>query len=221
MGILARIEEIRAVEHRKLRLALARAESQLKELEAKRIEASRVTPKLDMWGEPLQRYTAAEAPTKEGKHLAELVDAWGPFEEACLKRLDQWEEQLWPMIRRWSHGDVPAEEIQQMAADLLTSRDIVDQRLRKVRNLAWFVQEMNSTLLVVYAALELCDRAEQDEVIPALLSGSRETADKTERSFTADDVARNLRAAGPSVPPPAPPPLGPLGRLKSWISGSR
>lgn len=227
MGILARIEEIRAVEHRKLRVALARADTVMKELQSKKLEENQVAPKVDMWGEPISRdsasrqdrYTAPRAPKPVQNHLGELVEAWGPFEEAILARLDDWEQTLWPLVRRWSTGEVPAEDIQQLAADLLTSRDIVDQRLRKVRNLAWFVQEMSSPLLVVYAALELCDRAEQDEVIPALLSGSRETADHTARSHTADDVARNLRSRAPPEPPKRPEPKSPLERLKSWIGG--
>lgn len=225
MGILARIEEIRAVEHRKLRTALARADATLKELSSRRVEADNVAPVVDMWGEPIRtressnpRYTPPAQPKRQEDHLGQLLEVWEPFQEGILARMDHWEETLWPMVRRWSAGEVPADEIQQLAADLMTSRDAVDQVLRQVRNLAWFVPESSAPLHVVYAALEICDRAEQDEVIPALLSGSRETADQTERSHTADDVARNLRSRVPTKPP-APPPRGPLDRLKSWING--
>jgi hypothetical protein len=229
MGILARIEQIRDVEHRKLRVALARADTVLRELEEKRVEATKVAPRVDMWGEPVRAfenhkhtYDPTVATKLPQNHLGELLEVWEPFQESLLARLDAWEEKLWPMVRKWSDGEISAEEIQQTAADLLTSRDAADQFLKRVRNLAWFVPEASSPFHTVYAALEICDRAEQDEVIPALLSGSRETADHTERSHTADDVARNLRARVPSKPPerPRPPaPKGPLERLKSWLNG--
>ena len=65
-------------------------------------------------------------------------------------------------------------------------------------------------------AVELCDRVEREEVIPALLSGSRDSADRTERSQSADDVSRNLRAAlrAPKPPEPVKPPLV---RFLSWM----
>ena len=226
MGILARIEEIRSVEHRKLRTALLRVDTVLRELEEKRLEALQAVPKTDMWGEPIQQqygarsYTATP-PKPTQNHLGELIEAWGPLEAAILARLDDWEQNLWPLVRRWSAGEVPAEDIQQTAADLVTSRDVVDQHLRKVRNLAWFVPDMSTHLHAVYAALELCDRSEQDEVVPALLSGSRELADAAGRSHTADDVARNLRSRPPAPERPKrpAPKKGPLERLMAWIGG--
>lgn len=192
MAILQRIEEIRAVEHQKLRLAMARVDTRLRELEE---EERHPTPRkrpTDMFGDPLPY---VDAPKTRVVVVTPLIRAWRPFEDAALTRLDRWEEDLWPLVRRWTGGELVGLEVQKLAGELQISRDRVDVHLREVRRQAMFVEDVSQLMVAVYAALTLCDRAEQAEVIPALLSGSRETADRAERTVTADDVARNLRAS--------------------------
>ncbi|MEQ1503601.1 MAG: hypothetical protein ABMB14_15290 [Myxococcota bacterium] len=219
MAILTRIEEIRAVEHLKLRTALARVDTALREIAERAAEPVAVARRVDLFGDPIY----GDVPVAVVKRVdpAPLIKAWQPFEAAVLDRLDLWEMTLWPLVRRWSDGEGLEPEVQQLAADLLTSRDTVDKHLREVRKQSWFVEEIAPAMLVVYGSLELCDRAEQDEVIPALLSGCRETADRAERTSTSDDVTRNLRARirESEEDEPQRTSNSPLGRFLSWIAG--
>jgi hypothetical protein len=224
MSILMRIEEIRAVEHVKLRTALMRVDEALHEVEEELMELRTAARprRLDLFGEPMYDDTAASAPPPSAAlelDLAPLKRAWTPLEAAVLDRLDLWEMKLWPLVRRWVGNESVAREIQQIAADLLDTRSEIDRYLQELRKRALFVEALTQPLHVLFAAVELCDRAEQDEVIPALLSGSRETADRVERSMSGDDIARNLRAAM-RTPDRAPERrLDPLGRLLSWMGG--
>lgn len=218
MGILTRIEEIRAVEHQKLRTAVMRVDLALRELEeAYVVERAPPPRRVDMFGTPLAHDETPPPPKRAD--LAPLRKGWPHLEEAILRRLDQWEEVLWPTVRAWVHGRVDTPKVQQVAADLLSARSDVDKHLNDVRKHAWFVEELTEPMHVLYAALDLCDRAEQDEVIPALLSGSRELADQTERSQTGDDIARNLRASLRASQPPQPRSNDPLARLLNWMGG--
>jgi hypothetical protein len=192
MAILHRIQEIRAVEHQRLRLAMARVDTKLRELEAEEKNPSQPRVPTDMFGDPIR---TAEAPKMRVIVVYPLIRVWRPFEDAVFTRLDQWEEVLWPLVRRWTEGAPVGLEIQKIAADLARGREQVELHLREVRRQALFVQDVSPLMVTVYGALDLCDRAEQEEVIPALLSGSRVTADSAERGFTADDVSRNLRAS--------------------------
>ena len=192
MGILQRIEEIRAVEHQKLRLAMARVDTKLRELEDEERHPTPPKRATDMFGDPLPY---VDAPKLRVVVVTPLIRVWRPFEDTVLTRLDRWEEELWPLVRRWTGGELVGVEVQKLAADLLATRERLDGHLREVRRQAMFVEDVSQLMVSVYAALGLCDRAEQAEVIPALLSGSRETADRTERTATADDIARNLRAS--------------------------
>jgi hypothetical protein len=199
---------------------MSRVDGQLRELEAEEKNPSVPRVPTDMFGDPIRH---AEAPKMRVIVVQPLIRVWRPFEDAILSRLDRWEEQLWPLVRRWTDGELVGVEVQRVASELVAARDAVQSQLRDVRRQALFVQEISPLMLAVYAALELCDRAEQ-EVIPALLSGSRETADRAERSITADDVARNLRATfmsdeGEIDEEEEPKPKGVLGRLWSRIVG--
>ena len=224
MSILRRIEEIRAVEHNKLRAALVRVDDALRDVEedlrANRVKAA--ARKVDLFGDAIYEPPAAlPAPSSASLELdlEALKKAWTPLETTVLDRLDLWEMKLWPLVRRWVEDESVEPRIQQIAADLLSARSDIDRHLGELRKRALFVDALTQPLHVLFAAVELCDRAEQDEVIPALLSGSRATADRVERSMSTDDVTRNLRAAMRT--PKAPPERGndPLGRLLSWMGG--
>ena len=191
MGILQRIEEIRAVEHQKLRLALSRADTKLRQLEEEERNPVPVKRATDMFGDPIP---TSDAPKYRVVVVTPLLRFWRLFEELVLTRLDRWEEDLWPLVRRWNQGELVGIEVQRLAGELQAARDRVEVYLREVRREALFVEDVSQLMTAVYAAVSLCDRAEQAEVIPALLSGSRETADRTERTTTGDDVARRLRA---------------------------
>lgn len=221
MAILPRIEEIRAVEHQKLRVALARVDTKLRELEAEERDPSPVHRPTDMFGDPIRHL---EPPKPRVIVVQPLIRVWRPFEDAVLTRLDRWEEVLWPLVRRWANGEIVGIDVQGVATDLLIRREQVELHLREVRRQAMFVQDVSSLMMGVYVALDQCDRAEQEEVIPALLSGSRETADRAERRVTADDVARNLRASILSdegeISEEEERPTTPWGRLWSRITGN-
>jgi hypothetical protein len=219
MSILRRIEEIRAVEHSKLRAALMRVDDALSEVEQQLAESrtSARRRKVDMFGTPIEEASTPAPSAALELDLEPLKRAWTPLESAVLDRLDLWEMKLWPLVKRWVVNEPLEREIQQIAADLLDSRGNIDRHLNEIRKRALFVEALTHPLHVLFAALELCDRAEQDEVIPALLSGSRETADRVERSLSGDDITRNLRAARRT--PDQAPERHLVGRLLSWMGG--
>ena len=217
MGILSRVEEIRAVEHQKLRTALMRVEEAMGVLEEELAALNAAKPrKVDMFGEAI--YVPTEPQPTRRVDIGPLKRSFGQLEDTILDRLNMWEETLWPLVRNWVNGIEVATEIQQIAADLLSARNEIDRHLTELRKHAWFVEELTEPMHVLFAAIEMCDRAEQDEVIPALLSGSLETADHTERSLSGDDITRNLRAAM-RTPETAPQRTDPIGRFLSWMGG--
>ncbi|MEM6929372.1 MAG: hypothetical protein AAF602_20705 [Myxococcota bacterium] len=195
MGILQRIEEIRAVEHARLRMALSRADAVLRELEQARVEAAEAEPvrTIDMFGQPEE--VEAAPPTAS---LRPLLSAWEGFEAKVIERLNGWEETLWPLVRRWNRGEQVSKEIRAFASELQSSAARIDQLLGMVRTQASFVGETRSTMLVVYRAVDVARKAEE-QLIPALLAGSREVADRTAetaipRMRSAADITQSLRA---------------------------
>ncbi len=195
VGILQRIEEIRGVEHAKLRMALGRADSVLRELEQARVEAMESEPPnpIDMFGDP-----ETSGPTPALASLRPLLSAWEGFEAKIIERLDAWEEQLWPLVRRWNRGEEVSREIREFASALAANAQRVDQLLGAVRAQASFVGETRATMLVVYRAVDLARKAEE-QLVPALLAGSREAADRTAetaipRIQSAADITQSLRS---------------------------
>jgi hypothetical protein len=221
MGILARVEEIRSSEHQRLRNALMAVGDALHDAEETEVEAHQLASmpvrKVDMFGNPIDvESTSTRTPVPPRRDFGPVMKAWDPVEELVLRRLDQWEEVLWPLVARWDAGEEVEDAIQKVANDLAVARESVDRHLRILRNQALFLKDLAEPMRALFAAVELCDRAEREEVIPALLSGSRDSADRTERSQSADDVSRNLRAALRAPKPPEPP-KPPLVRFLSWM----
>ncbi|MEN0065756.1 MAG: hypothetical protein AAGA48_26695 [Myxococcota bacterium] len=194
MGILQRIEEIRAVEHSRLRMALGRADAVLRELELARQEAAEEEPNrsIDMFGQP------SGPATPPLVNLRPLLSAWEGFEAKIMQRLDAWEEKLWPLVRRWNLGEDVSRHVRTVAAELTKNAERIDQLLDVVRVQASFVGETRATMLVVYRAVDMARKAEE-QLIPALLAGSREAADRTAetaipRIQSVTDITQSLRA---------------------------
>lgn len=198
VGVLQRIEEIRAVEHAKLRIALSRADAVLKELDAARAEAVEAEPNraIDMFGQPDPVPPSAPTPSV---NLVPLLQAWEAFEDKVIERLNAWEERLWPFVSRWNRGEDVSREIRQLTNELNASAVRIDELLQAVRVQSSFVGESRATILVVLRAMDVARKAEE-QLIPALLEGSREAADRTAetavpRAQSATDITHSLRAA--------------------------
>ena len=194
MGIMQRIEEVRAVEHARLKTALGRVNSVLHELEQARSEAKDSRPPtLDMFGQPVR--------TPDAQPLADLqplYTAWQSFEATTLGRLELWERRLLPLVTRWDTGEDVSREIRALTDEIATSGELADRYLKSVRVHSSFVGEARATMLVVYRAVDTARRAEEN-LVPALLEGSREAADRTAegaipRFQSASSVTQSLRA---------------------------
>lgn len=196
MGVLQRIEEIRAVEHAKLRVALGRADAVLRELDQARSEAveTEANRAIDMFGQPALDQPSAPPMA----NLLPLLQAWQAFEAKVIERLDIWEEKLWPLVRRWNRGEEVGQEIRLVTTELNNSAQHLDQLLHTVRVQSSFVGESRATMLVVFRAMDVARKAEE-QLIPALREGSREAADRTAetalpRLQSAADITQSLRA---------------------------
>ena len=101
-----------------------------------------------------------------------------------------------------------------------------EELLSTVRMESNFIPEIRPSMMVMFAAFDLADRAEA-EVIPALMAGSIALAQQTAsqappRARSASDVARNLRS---NRPPPTEQVteeetqglLRSFGRMMGWI----
>jgi hypothetical protein len=135
--------------------------------------------------------------------------------------MDAWEEQLRPLVRAWVDGEAVDDEVRAAAVELTTSRDRLQALINELRTEVRFVPKLSESMRALFAAVERCDRAEVDEVIPAL-SGDREAADRVERSQTPEGVARGLREAAKRPPEPKPVVAkDPLMQLLGWFGLTR
>lgn len=224
MGILKRIEEIRAEEHMKLRRSLARADKAMRELERSLIEDVSEDAAVDMWGEPIKK-EAESTPRRQRVNLRPLLDVWEPFERSVLECVDHWEMELWPLVRVWvgPNGETASSRVLDATSRMQAHRERTQELLRKVRTEANFIPELRPSLMALFASLELATRAE-DEVMPGLMSGSSEVANHTAISapprHTAQDITRNLRALhfqDDDDEHSARSTLGPLERFMGWL----
>jgi hypothetical protein len=204
MHIAERVAQIRAGEHERLRQAVFRLDSLLRGLaEEEAMEAERAAAvRYDLFGERV--YTPPPIHAVRRRSVEPLMRTWAPLEDALLSRLDRWEEQLWPLCQRWMRGEAVEEEIRDHTIAVMDARTRLESFLRE------FVRALVS-------AIESSDRAEDLEVIPALLAGIPEISQSsaTPRSTSSDEVARNLRAKV-STRPPEPPPKKGLARWLPW-----
>lgn len=200
MRVLRRVEEIRQTEHARLRMAIERAGRAIRDMEEAQAEAAREAPKdTDLFGDPVAkaRVERAEHPLLR-INLMPLLTAWQPFENMLIERVDTWEMDLWPLVRRWSAGEPVAGAVQAVASNMISRRTKLDPLLREVRMLASFVGELRPRLVAVFSAVEACDAVEA-EVVPALIAGRRDLPDPTIEgappiTLSTDDVTRNLRS---------------------------
>ena len=223
MSILQRVEEIRTGEHMRLRMSLSRAESALFALEEARKNAMSAPHKVDMFGDPKPDEDIKDRHLTR-LNLRPLFDAWTPFEEQLLARVDSWEMDLWPLVRRWGVGEPVGEAVRMVTSNLLARRAKLEPSIDELRRQGNFVGEMRAPLMALFHAIEVCDEAEGD-VIPALMTGSRELADRTAgaapQRVRSSDVTRALRS-NPNrsrferEPEPDSGLLSSLGRLMGW-----
>jgi len=162
-------------------------------------------------------------------NLRELRRAFEPMDEAVEAWLRDGSDQFFPAVVAWDDGDASLTE---------GFADLVKQRQTLAAALEATLPELRTQLLVVapvrvavhrlVSAVEAQQRVEDVEVMPAVLSGDRNTTSqatgrRAERYKTSDDVARSLRMARPSElergPPPEPEPEGLFASLKKKFFG--
>ncbi len=225
MGILRRVEEIRAEEHMKLRRALARADRALREVERALIEEVSEDGAVDMWGDPIKKEQVA--PKRQRVNLRPLFDVWEPFERSVLDCVDHWEMELWPLVKVWvgPGGAAASARVIDATSRMQARREHTQELLRTVRIASNFIPELRPSLMALFASLEVATRAE-DEVIPGLMSGSPDVANHTAISapprHTAHDITRNLRALhfeDDDEEQRAGGMLDSLGRFMGWLRG--
>ena len=216
MRIDDRVEQIRKGEHERLRQAIARIDSALRAMVEEEELANREVVRFDIFGE---RQKETPPPPPRRKSVVPLRLAWSPLEEAILARLDRWEGYLLPVCRRWMAGEPLEEELREHAIALMDGRTRIEGLLREFRNQALFFESTRDLVRSLVTALEASDRAEEDEVLPALLAGIPEvSATSTPRSASSEEVARNLRAKATASRPPESkePPKRGLSRWLPW-----
>jgi hypothetical protein len=217
MHIAERVAQIRAGEHERLRQAVFRLDSLLRGLaEEEAMEAERAAAvRYDLFGERV--YTPPPIHAVRRRSVEPLMRTWAPLEDALLSRLDRWEEQLWPLCQRWMRGEAVEEEIRDHTIAVMDARTRLESFLREFRNEVLFFDGLRDPVRALVSAIESSDRAEDLEVIPALLAGIPEISQSsaTPRSTSSDEVARNLRAKV-STRPPEPPPKKGLARWLPW-----
>jgi hypothetical protein len=216
MHIAERVAQIRAGEHERLRQAVLRLDSLLREiLEEETQEAERANAvRYDLFGEKI--YTPPPLHQIRRRSIEPLMRTWSPLEDALLGRLDRWEEQLWPLCQRWMRGEPVEEDVREHTIGVMEARTRIDNLLREFRNEVLFFDGLREPVRVLVSALEICDRVEENQLIPALLAGIPEFSESsaTPRSMNSDEVARNLRAK--VTPRPEPPPKKGLSRWLPW-----
>ena len=230
MRVLQRVEEIRTGEHMRLRQALQRASHSLRILEeeteaaAKGVSSSGV----DMWGEPIKSDDEPDDQFKPSLvNVGPLIAVWQPFEAKLLERVDTWEMDLWPLVRRWVMGEPVTQAVQTVASGMLARRTKLEPLLKALRTQVSFVGKARAPVMAVFSAMEACDEAEA-EIVPALISGKVEQVERsvegvTPRVLSSAQVARNLRS-NTRLPRPEVRPansersgvFGTLGRMMGW-----
>jgi len=217
MGILSMVEQVRAVEHRKVRTALAAAWGAMRRFEESRQEAAE--PARDLFGDPLN--VSPEPKRGRQVNMRPLYQAWEPFEDTLLRRLDLWEQELWPLVRVWEGGAIVDESVREVSLHLAGQRQDVDHLLQSVRVASHRVGELRAPMLSLFSALQRAEVAE-NRVMPALLAGDPVSVDTLDRGRTPADVVRALRTKlqPPPAPEPEPEPTA-LGRFMGWLGGGR
>lgn len=208
MRVLQRVEEIRRSEHVRLRMAIERATRAIDDLKEAQAQVLSGPSEVDMFGDPLARRRAEAEAAEKGSpplvNLSGLLAAWRPFESMLIDRVDTWEMDLWPLVRRWAIGEPVEGAVRAVASNMLARRAKLEPALREMRIQTGFVGALRPPLVAVFAAVEACDAVEAD-VVPALVAGRSDVSEPTVLpaaiTLSSDEVARNLR----SRPRPRPP----------------
>lgn len=214
MQIADRVTQIRNEEHARLRQAIFRLDSLLREAAAvEEEEIARLTAvTYDSWD---RRQVQPTPTTPRRRSVQPLQISWRPLEEALLNRLDRWEELLLPLCQRWSGGQLVEEELRDLAIVMMESRSRIEALLRDFRNQVLFVDPLKEPARALVAAIEACDGVEEGEVVPALLGGIPEVdGAATPKSVGSDEIARNLRSK--VIPKQQQPPPSGLRRWLGW-----
>lgn len=215
MQILDRVKGIRTQEHERLRGAVFQLDTLLRELlEEEEKELARASaPRFDSWGERVNSPTPT--PTRK-RTVQPIALCWRPLEESLLARLDRWEEQILPLCRRWAEGQPSEVPLQEEAIAMMDGRTRVEALLREFRAQVLFFDLLKEPTRQLVVALEACDRVEEDEIFPSLISGTPDVAPtSSRRPVSSDDIAKNLRSK--VVPrPPEPPPKRGISRWLGW-----
>ncbi|MBX2803910.1 MAG: hypothetical protein KTR31_39910 [Myxococcales bacterium] len=205
MSILRAVESIRASEHMKLRMALSRAEGEMRRVEVERAEAMKETRPTDMFGDPIAPEKAPPENPLIRLNLRPLFQAWDPFETHLLSRMDEWEMKLWPLVRRWTDGEPVGEHVRAVTNMLQVQRQSLEQHLALVRREVSFVGPLRAPMMALWSALDVSDRAEAT-IFPGLLSGSLQHADATATrgapQITGAQFSQILRSRPPTVVDP-------------------
>ncbi len=227
MRLSQRIRQLQAAEVVEVAEKLVAAREALEAAEAKQQAYFGKSSKSQDWLGGATKKEPEKRDEVASWNLRELRRAFEPMDEAVEAWLRDGSDHFFPAVVAWDDGDASLTE---------GFAEMVKQRQSLVAALDSTLPELRSQLLVVAPvrvavhrlvnAVEAQQRVEDVEVMPAVLSGERNTTSqatgrRAERYKTSDDVARSLRMARPTEfeGGPSPEPKGWFASLKKKLFG--
>jgi len=226
MRLSSRARQLQHAEVANVRRALDEAQAAVDAAAKAQEDYFSAAPERDMFG--TKKDTQEPPPDAASWNIKELRYAFKAVRDALEAWLAHGDDAFVPAVIAWDDdgGDDALQAVQAALTERQQLAEVVSTKVPPLRSQVTFVAPVRGPIANLLGAVELVQRTDDIELVPAILSGQRETssqatADRADRYRTSDDVARSLRMARPTdieaMPPPEPEAKGLFGRLTAFL----